>query len=209
MRHSNGAGAGDLTTAGPLSESVICGDTHGIAQSPSTPESKFLSARRARLDAAKAAIAALSELFPAAFVGEKWEPHKPLKVGIRADLIATELLTPSECSHALRAYTGRLQYQKALAAGGPRFGLDGNPTGEVTSDEVELAVAAVARVEAKRKQKAAHKAARERSADQQRASRTPPPPAPPPTPLSDSTTPRRDGLADLKRAAAARKRAPS
>ena len=38
MRHGNGTGTGDGKIAGPLSESVICGDTHDIAQSPSTPQ---------------------------------------------------------------------------------------------------------------------------------------------------------------------------
>jgi ProP effector len=210
LRERNGAGAGDLTIAGPLSSSVIYGDTNDIAQSPSTPQSEILSARRARIEAAKAAIAAPAELLPAVFVAEKWEPHKPLKIRIRANLIATGLLTPSECSHGLRAYTGRLQYQKALAGGGRRYDLDGNPAGEVTRDQAELAAAAVARVEAKasakteaaRRQKTANRAARERTADQQLACRTPPT-------ASSSAAPRRDGLADLKRAAAARRGAPS
>jgi hypothetical protein len=31
-----------------------------------------------------------------AFVAERWQPHKPLKICIDADLIATGVLTPSE-----------------------------------------------------------------------------------------------------------------
>jgi len=56
LRHGNGAGCGDLTIAGPLSSSVICGDNLGIAQTPSAPQDQR--------EAALQTINALAELFP-------------------------------------------------------------------------------------------------------------------------------------------------
>jgi hypothetical protein len=76
-------------------------------------------------------ITALAELFPRAFTTERWRPHKPLKVGVHADLIATGALTPREVRAALRVYTKRRMYLAAVAAGGFRHDLDGNPAGEV------------------------------------------------------------------------------
>jgi sRNA-binding protein len=133
-------------------------------------EAELVSNRRARREQFRRTIATLADLFPAAFVADKRAPHRPLKVGIHADLIATGLVTPREVRNAPVIYDGRRMYQAALAAGGPRFDLDGNIAGEVTPDQVEHAADAVARIEAKttakvnalRKQKAARKAARER-----------------------------------------------
>jgi len=227
LRDRNGAGAGDHTIAGPLSKDVACGDSLLIDQNQPTPQSEIPSARRVRHDEAKAAIAVLSELFPAVIVADRWAPHRPLRVGIRADLVATGLLTPSECSDALRHYCVRLQYQRALAAGGARFDLDGNPVGAVTPDDIERAQAAVARMEAKQAAKAtaarqvavarmqaktiARAAAAHQVAKTGHASQQPSPPqspAPPPSPpTQESAAPRRLGLADLRAAALARREA--
>jgi len=81
-------------------------------------EGEPISNRQARREQFKRTIAVIAELFPAAFVADKWAPHRPLKIGIHADLAATGLVTRRECTIALTAYTGRLQYQRALAAGG-------------------------------------------------------------------------------------------
>jgi sRNA-binding protein len=214
MRERNGAGAGDSKIAGPLSRNVIdCGDILDIVQETPAPQAEIQNTRRARVDAARQHIAALAELFSACFVADKWETHRPLKVGIKADLIATGLLTSSECRRALGLYVGRIVYQKAIVAGGPRVDLDGNMAGDATQDQIEHALAAVARIEAKaiakaeavRKQKAARKAAKEMAAEQQPASRTPPPP---PRSPSHSTAPGRDGIAALRRAAIARRGPP-
>lgn len=40
---------------------------------------------------------------------------------------------------ALKIHTGSRAYQEALAAGGPRYDLDGNPVSEVTEDQQEHA----------------------------------------------------------------------
>jgi ProP effector len=96
---------------------------------------------------AEATIAALAELFPETFTRERWQPHKPLKVGIDQDLIAAGVLTESEVGSLLSHYTRRRQYQVALAAGGARSGLDGNPCGEVTADQQEGAKTNVVRID--------------------------------------------------------------
>jgi sRNA-binding protein len=141
-------------------------------------------------------LATLAELFPACFVARHYEPHRPLKIGIRQDLGG--ILTEAEVNAALFRYCSRLMYQRALAAGGPRFDLDGAVAGEVAADEVEHAKHAVARIEAARaKRVAAEKAAR-------RSGKTPPPKRPTAVPTHQQSPPRL-GLADLKAAALARR----
>ena len=81
----------------------------------------------------------------------------------------------------------RRQYQKALAAGGPRVDLDGNMDGEVTAEEIENARRVMVRINAQMKQ-------RQRAAREQGAPKAPP-----------SEAPRRLGLSDLQRAAIERR----
>jgi sRNA-binding protein len=163
-------------------------------------------------------IAILTELFPACFVAETWRPHKPLKVGIHKDLVELGLLSPRECSIALRRYASRLMYRRAVARGGPRFDLDGHVAGEVRPDEADHAKAAVAAIEAKRapKAKAVADEKRAKRANDRHAQRPadkryheaqpektylrPPEPPREPQPL-------RLGLADLRAAARARREA--
>jgi sRNA-binding protein len=90
-------------------------------------------------------------------------------------------------------------YQRALAAGGPRFDLDGNAAGEVTPEQMAGARSLIAHLEAKaisaaKTARAAHASRRlaQQAAPAERAQPTPP-------------EPRRLSLADLKRAAAERK----
>jgi sRNA-binding protein len=168
----------------------------------SSTKGESVSNRRARKEGAKRVISLLAERSPAAFVADKWAPHRPLKVGIHADLLATGLLTPSEVRNALVVYTGRLQYQCAVAGGGARFDLDGNPTDEVTAEEMAYAAASVARHEARAIAKTeTTRAIRQAAyAERKRAKKQ----AVTPTP-SDNAVHHRDGLADLKAAAAARR----
>jgi sRNA-binding protein len=98
-------------------------------------------------------IAALAGLFPAVFVAEQWKPHRPLKRGIHNDLIERGVLLAREC-RVLRWYVSRRMYQVALAAGGPRYDLDGHVVGEVTPDEADRAKTDVSVIEAKRAAKA-------------------------------------------------------
>jgi sRNA-binding protein len=73
---------------------------------------------------------------PEAFTAEKWKPHRSLEIGIHQDLIDRGVLLPTECRAVLRRYCARLMFQRALASGGPRYGLDGEPVGEVTADQM-------------------------------------------------------------------------
>jgi sRNA-binding protein len=123
----------------------------------------------------------LAELFPAAFVADRRQPHRPLAIGIHHALIDRGVLTPHECRGVFRCYILRPAYQRALAAGGPRYGLSGEASGEVTPDQQDAARAMLAIMKARLKTRG-----------------KPPSPSPPPVP-------RRLGLADLKRAAVERR----
>jgi sRNA-binding protein len=157
---------------------------------------------RARRKASKRTIPVVAELYPQCFTAEKWQPHRPLKIGVHLDLIARGVLLPDECRALFLRYCFRLMYQRALAAGGPRFDLDGNVVGEVAADEIEHARAVVAQMEAKVLAQA--EAARIEKAERKRVAKQAMP-AKPKAPPSDSGAPRRFGLADLKAAAAARR----
>jgi sRNA-binding protein len=117
-------------------------------------------------------ISALAGLFPAVFAAEPWRVHKPLAIGISADLIAAGILTPQEVGIALRCYTGRRQYFVGLAGGGPRYDLHGNIAGEVSPRHVEDAKRRLAGLDAAREAKAlAAQAAQQQARRERRARR--------------------------------------
>ncbi|EIM2850524.1 ProQ/FinO family protein [Salmonella enterica] len=65
---------------------------------------------------------------------------KPLKVGVLDDLMqdisARNLaIGAGVLRGVLASYTRRIRYQKALAAGGARYDLNGQPCGEVTPEQ--------------------------------------------------------------------------
>jgi ProP effector len=103
-----------------------------------------------------AALARLTEAFPQAFVLERNRPHRPLKVGIAADI-------PARCpaverrvlSVALRVYARRVMYLRSLVAGAARVDLDGNACGEVTARDAEDAAAKLEEILAPREAKRA------------------------------------------------------
>ena len=69
-------------------------------------------------------------IFPRTFT----KPVQPLAIGIDADLIAAfPNLKPSRISSFLRIYTAEPCYLTRLKDGAPRFGLDGEISGHVTS----------------------------------------------------------------------------
>jgi ProP effector len=148
-------------------------------------------------------------LFPSAFIAEKWKPHRPLKVGIHKDLIERGLLLPHECGAVFRRYCSRLMYQHALAAGGLRYGLDGEPAGDVTPDEADHAKAAAAKLEAKRVRQA--KAITAERTGSRKATKTAKLPAPSKAPGKVQPAPfvkhGKLGLADEKAAARTRREA--
>jgi ProP effector len=99
-------------------------------------------------------IAVLADLFPSTFVVDRWKPHRPLKAGIHRDLIDRGLLLPDECRAVLRWYCSQLMCRRAVAEGGPRYGLEGEPAGEVTPEQMAGGKSRVAAIEARRALKA-------------------------------------------------------
>jgi ProP effector len=98
-----------------------------------------------------AALARLTEAFPQTFVLEKHRPHRPLKVGIAAEIPARcRELERGVLSVALSIYARRVMYLQSLVAGAARVDLDGNPAGEVTARDAEYAAAKLAGILASR-----------------------------------------------------------
>ncbi len=86
----------------------------------------------------------LVETFPACF--SRTHPQ-PLKIGLGEELMALAGahpaladLTRTRIRRALKVYTGASAYRKALAKGGPRYGLDGQVTGEVKPEQQVIAL---------------------------------------------------------------------
>ena len=80
----------------------------------------------------------LCAAFPACF--SRTAP-KPLKIGLGEELMALAGIHPAladltrtRIRRALKVYTGVPAYRKALAQGGPRYDLDGQPVGDITPD---------------------------------------------------------------------------
>ena len=95
------------------------------------------AAGRARIDAV---IRLLCDSFPQTFSCRRQHPQ-PLKVGVYADALAAlgAAIQPRDLKSALRAYTSRASYLRALTAGAPRVGIDGESAGAVTPDEEAVA----------------------------------------------------------------------
>lgn len=73
---------------------------------------------------------------------------KPLKIGLGGEVLAlTEHhpaladLTRTRIRRAIKYYTGAPAYQQALVKGGPRYGLDGQPSGAITPEQQAAAEA--------------------------------------------------------------------
>jgi ProP effector len=136
-----------------------------------------------------AALAHLAEAFPQTFVLEKHRLHRPLKVGIAADIRARcPAVERRVLSVVLSVYTRRVMYLQSLVAGAVRVDLDGTPAGEVTTRDAEYAAAKLAGILASREAKrVAAMAAR----GAVRATRSPPAAvvSPPPAPPAAATPP--------------------
>ncbi|EFP0251656.1 proQ/FINO family protein [Salmonella enterica] len=92
-----------------------------------------------------------------AFWPELFDPDnpKPLKTGVLDDLMqditARNLTVGTGVLKAtLASYTRRIRYQKALAAGGARYDLNGQPCGEVTPEQQQEADDALRNVKEER-----------------------------------------------------------
>jgi len=148
-----------------------------------------MSITKARIDEV---ITLLATRFPKTFFVH--ETHRrPLKLGIHRDIGAVlgDVVDRRTLHAVLRYYVSNIAYRKSQQAGVDRIDLDGNAAGVVTELEAvnaQKGVAGLVKAMQKRKPKAAE---------------TPPPSPPPP----GKPTPRRDGLAALKQAAAARRNA--
>lgn len=82
----------------------------------------------------------LTEMWPQAF---DMKNPRPLAVGI-IDAITAELSARGAGGHgavryAMKSYTGNIRYIRALAAGGARYNLRGEPEGEVTEEQRQRA----------------------------------------------------------------------
>lgn len=97
---------------------------------------------------ANTGITILAKHFPAVLALEGWQPHKPLKVRIHKDVAAAGIMPAEDIEPTLHLYVCRLMYQLALAAGGCRYDLNGEPCGEVTADQAAGAAASAAHIEA-------------------------------------------------------------
>jgi ProP effector len=65
---------------------------------------------------------------------------QPLAIGIHKSVMAAHPgLDKDAVRKALQRHTASTRYLKAVAAGGARFGLDGQPSGEVTPEQQKLA----------------------------------------------------------------------
>lgn len=80
----------------------------------------------------------LHTLFPGAFPA-RGQPVPPLKIGIAQEIKARTGMPWRKVQSFLRVWAGRRVYQDALAAGGERVGLDGEPAGEVDPAHVAYA----------------------------------------------------------------------
>ena len=104
----------------------------------------------------------LKQRFPALFGGAP----KPLKLRIQSDIQeqAPGEFTKQDLTAFLRRYTTSTSYLVAITKAATRFGLDGEPAGELSEEHRRVAVEELARRRANRQ-------ARERLEDEQRRNR--------------------------------------
>ena len=101
-----------------------------------------------------AVLTRLAETFPQTFVLAKYQPHRPLKVGIFSEIAARcPDLARSDLVTALNIYTRRIMYLQSLVVGAARVDLDGNACGEVNAADQEHAAAKLAKIQAAREAK--------------------------------------------------------
>jgi sRNA-binding protein len=94
-----------------------------------------------------AALTLLAEAFPQTFTLERSRPHRPLKVGISADLqVRCPALEWRVLKVTLAAYTGRVIYLRSLVAAAARIDLDGNVCGKVSAADTEYATVKLAEI---------------------------------------------------------------
>jgi ProP effector len=148
-------------------------------------------------------IHALAERYPNCFTAEQWEEHWPLQLGVREALQDDGVaLSERELCYALKHYTTRIMYLRAMVAGATRVNLQGRPKGVVTKEQAVLAARNLENQLRARDAKAEEVAAARRSPTTALESNA--------TPAANSEAPEtvpRTSLSDLKKAAEARKAA--
>ena len=143
----------------------------------------------------EATIKELANRYPATFAAEAWSPHRPLAIGIRDTLIAACPDLAGTITSALQRYTHRLVYQQSLVEGASRVDLSGAAVGTVSAQAAAHAAAKVEGILALRKAQAREDHRKPQAAPREAKQAVSPPPP----------TPKRLGLADLKRAALVRR----
>jgi ProP effector len=158
--------------SGVNEESSVVGNFRDL----SSPMEGWMTITKQDIDAA---LARLAEAFPQTFVLEKHRPHRPLKVGIAADIRARcPAVERRVLRVVLRAYARRVMYLRGLVEGAARVDLDGKACGEVTARDAEYAAAKLAGILASREARRVAAAATNRVArDHERAAAVSPPPA--------------------------------
>lgn len=119
-----------------------------------------------RLNTQLESRAMLEGFWPAAF---RFSAPRPLKIGIFEDLLADVArrglpFDTGILKQALKVYTTRYVYQRALSKQDCRFDLDGNPAGKVSAEQKARAYALVKRMERNEK-------ARKAAADTEKAAK--------------------------------------
>jgi ProP effector len=99
-------------------------------------------------------FAEIAARFPTAFA----EPRRPLKVGIREDIIAAGF-EPRVASRFLYRWTHKPRYLRNLIVGAERIDLNGEPAGIVAEDEATFARERVELLAAEKLAKAAKRIA--------------------------------------------------
>jgi sRNA-binding protein len=90
-----------------------------------------------------AALWLLVEKFPRPFFMLETR-RQPLAIGIRDQIIATGAIEPDQLNLALQFYCRSDSYLRAMARGGARIGLAGEPVGVVTPEQAASAAKGLA-----------------------------------------------------------------
>jgi len=128
------------TTAATLNPWVVKPKHRQSAPQPAAVQNGNDKAKRISVNNRKK-IKKLVAHWPALF---SLDVARPLSVGIQAALIADAKarglpITESQITYCLSTYAKRPAYLKALAAGGPRYDLNGQPCGEVLPEHQQEA----------------------------------------------------------------------
>lgn len=109
--------------------------------------------KQARKNRAK--MAHFARTFPALWPDFDKGKFRPMKVGIKEQVKAYIDAHP-DCGmtfgqwvQAVRVVTGRIEYQRCVKEGEPRYGIHGEPAGVVSAREAEYARLRVARIKAR------------------------------------------------------------